>query len=596
MDPLQLDGDSLKNTNRLLLDQVAATPSFQPEELDTSSLAELFEKVQRAKQEWEVTADSIPDLICLIDGLGRVVRANRTVITWNLSNVLDVRGQTLHALLHPYCSSLYCYLERFTQQALKSVAEGRPSEIKAFDQIRNRYYFIQVRLVDVTRSDPNNVAVVVVQDVTDWTVAADSLQRYTRRLEALDNIQRSILAARSPEDIIDTTIDQIQPLVPFDYAEVTVFDPATDQYYVVKTDSTHQPRLHAGHLVRKEELSHSTVSEDRHVVVIQDLLSLKILTDGQTRFINAGLRSYLNLPLKAEGEFMGSITLAAQRPDVFQREQVETLTEVADLLAIAAQHAQLNRRLIQVNNELTVALQARTEMIQNVSHELRTPLSLIYGYSKLIAAGDLGGVTGDQRAALKVIGDRSEQLRHMIDQILALRVMDPVVFERVPMDLGPWLQQIILAWQDYLKRWNRKAGLKLEVIPPVPPILGDPYSLKQLVENLLDNADKFSPHGGLIVVRLEHRAGLVVISVQDSGIGIEASDLKQLFVDFHQIDGKATRRFGGMGVGLALCRKIIAAHGGEIWAESAGLDKGSTFCVALPVATDWGPGQVNSTG
>ncbi len=596
MQPLPLEDDSLRSFDRHPLDQISNTRPVLPEELDTSSLAELFKKVQRAKQEWEVTADSIPDLICLIDGLGRVVRANRTVVSWNLSSALDVRGQTLHALLHPYCSDLFCYLERFTQQALKSVAEGHPSEIKAFDQIRNRYYFIQVRLVDVATSDPNNVAVVVVQDVTDWTVAADSLQRYTRRLEALDNIQRSILTARSPEEVIDTTVNQLQLLVPFDYAEVAVFDPATDQYYVVRTDSTHQPRLHAGHLVRKEELSHSTVSENRHVVVIQDLLSLKILTDGQTRFIDAGFRSYLNLPLQAEDELMGSITLVAQRPDAFQREQVETLTEIADLLAIAAQHAQLNRRLIQVNKELTDALQARTEMIQNVSHELRTPLSLIYGYSKLIAAGDLGGVTGDQRAALKVIGDRSEQLRHMIDQLLALRVMDPVVFERVPIDLVPWLQQIILAWEDYLKRWNMKACLKLEVIPPVPPILGDPQSLKQLVENLLDNADKFSPHGGLIVVGLEQRAGLVVISVQDSGIGIEASDLKQLFVDFHQIDGTATRRFGGMGIGLALCRKIVAAHRGEIWVESAGLNKGSTFCVALPVATDVGPGQADSTG
>jgi len=106
--------------------------------------------------------------------------------------------------------------------------------------------------------------------------------------------------------------------------------------------------------------------------------------------------------------------------------------------------------------------------------------------------------------------------------------------------------------------------------------------------SLLDNAIKFSPRGTEVRVRAYAEGEVVVIAIQDHGIGIPHDKINQIFEPFFQIDGSTTRRFGGFGVDLAICHALVAAHGGRIWAESAGQDQGSTFYVALPIVGDPG--------
>jgi signal transduction histidine kinase len=118
--------------------------------------------------------------------------------------------------------------------------------------------------------------------------------------------------------------------------------------------------------------------------------------------------------------------------------------------------------------------------------------------------------------------------------------------------------------------------------------VADPIFLGQVMENLLDNAVKFSPRDGLIQVRARTERDEAIISVSDNGIGIPPGRLQKIFEYFYQVDGSATRRFGGMGIGLSLCNVIVQAHGGRIWAESEGEGQGSTFYVALPLSASPG--------
>jgi signal transduction histidine kinase len=111
----------------------------------------------------------------------------------------------------------------------------------------------------------------------------------------------------------------------------------------------------------------------------------------------------------------------------------------------------------------------------------------------------------------------------------------------------------------------------------------DPELLRQVIVNLLDNAVKFSPRGGTVRIRARAKDGQAILAVSDEGIGIAPGKLPRLFERFYQADGSATRHYGGMGIGLALCRAIVQAHGGRIWAESRGADQGSTFYIALPL-------------
>ncbi|MEZ4768592.1 MAG: ATP-binding protein [Caldilineales bacterium] len=132
-----------------------------------------------------------------------------------------------------------------------------------------------------------------------------------------------------------------------------------------------------------------------------------------------------------------------------------------------------------------------------------------------------------------------------------------------------------------------RAGLRLDVAATGLPavIQGSWDHLSEVMQNLLDNARKFSPQGGTVCIRVDASGADAIVSVSDQGIGVSAEKLPQLFERFYQADAGVTRRFGGMGLGLALVREIVIAHRGRVWAESPGEGAGFTVSFAIPVVT-----------
>jgi len=181
---------------------------------------------------------------------------------------------------------------------------------------------------------------------------------------------------------------------------------------------------------------------------------------------------------------------------------------------------------------------------------------------------------------------QGDRLRFMVERLLALQAFDASSLQRINLDLGPWLERSIQSWEGRAAR----AGIKLRAdIPPTSPrLLADPIFLGQVMDNLLDNAVKFSPRDSLIQVRAWKERDEAIIAVSDHGVGIPPDRLQKIFEYFYQVDGSATRRFGGMGIGLSLCNVIVQAHGGRIWAESAGEGQGSIFYIALPLSPSAG--------
>ena len=251
-----------------------------------------------------------------------------------------------------------------------------------------------------------------------------------------------------------------------------------------------------------------------------------------------------------------------------------------------AERKRAEEKLREANLQLQAALSAKNEMIQNVSHELRTPLTTISGYVELLGEAALGPVTAEQAQALEVMSRQAKQLYFMVNRLLTLQTIDARGLQKIKVEPGLLLHQAVEAWQARAAA----AGIRfdLEMSPAMPVVEADADLLNQVFDNLLDNAVKFSPAGGVVRVRAwAAQSGVpegcrVLISVADSGIGIPPDRLEHVFERFYQADGSTTRRFGGAGIGLALCRKIVAAHGGRIWAESDGERQGSTFYVALP--------------
>jgi PAS domain S-box-containing protein len=546
------------------------------------TLPQLFEKVERAKQEWEATIDSLPELICLLDERGQVLRASRAIETWGLAKVTQVQGCDFHQLLHPNCFAPFCNLHRFIEEARQSTPSDRSTEVEMADPILSRYLRIRVQTI-ATRDRYLPTTVVVIQDITYHKTTEAALQRYTARLEAMTELQRAILSAGSPEDIAYAALARLRQLLPFCQAQVILQAAEARGCQVIAADANGTTHLRPSQFCAWSELGVMDPHWFESVLVVDDLLAQGQVSPFEQQLVDQQVRSYCSIPLLAEADFIGALFIASDRPDAFQSEPLAIAHEIGNLLAIATHQAQLYRRLKDAHAGLQLALRAKEQLIQNVSHELRTPITLIYGYTSLLADGELGPVAEEQKRGLQIMLKQEEQLQFMVDRLVELRILDVEQLHRQPLDVAEWLPLVVKPWSKRAELTAHPLSVEIDLPMPQPAVSVDLAALKQVLDNLLDNAIKFSAPGTGIRVAARIEGDQLVIAVQDQGIGLRPGQIERVFEQFYQVDGSTTRQFGGMGIGLALCQGIMEAHGGCIWAESAGEGHGSTFWCALPI-------------
>src|SRR5215813_2564793 len=228
----------------------------------------------------------------------------------------------------------------------------------------------------------------------------------------------------------------------------------------------------------------------------------------------------------------------------------------------------------------------KDEFLATVSHELRTPLASISGWAKLLRVGNLDA----ERAAraLETIERNAQSQNQLINDLLDV---SRIITGKMSLDIGLLqLGSVIESAVETVRPAADAKGIRLNVLldPAAESVSGDAHRLQQVVWNLLSNAIKFAPKGGRVDVRLERINSQVEITVADNGQGIKPEFLPYVFDRFRQEDGGASRRQGGLGLGLAIVRHLVELHGGTVRAASKGLDKGATFTVTLPMApVDW---------
>ncbi|MFA4935214.1 MAG: ATP-binding protein [Candidatus Methanoperedens sp.] len=241
-----------------------------------------------------------------------------------------------------------------------------------------------------------------------------------------------------------------------------------------------------------------------------------------------------------------------------------------------------NEKLEKSYEELKEADKLKSDFISNITHELFTPLTSIKGFTELIHSGDLGAINEEQKNGLETILRGSDRLSGLIKELL-----DAANLEKNQLELRFEFTSInditsksVMELQPQMK--DKKITIFQE-IPTLPRIWGDSERLTQVMINVLSNAIKFTPENGKITITAEENTDRVKISITDTGIGIPQDKLLHIFDRFYQVDGSTSRRYGGMGLGLSICKSIVEKHDGSIWAESEG--KGSTFHIVLPKLT-----------
>jgi len=241
-----------------------------------------------------------------------------------------------------------------------------------------------------------------------------------------------------------------------------------------------------------------------------------------------------------------------------------------------------NQAIEQQHRRILEANRLKSEFLANMSHELRTPLNAIIGFADLMHQGKVGPVSAEHEEYLGDILTSSRHLLHLINDVLDLAKVESgkMEFRPEPIDLGKLVDGV----RDTLRGLAASKRLRVEtdVSPDVAAAVVDPVRMKQILYNYLSNAIKFTPAGGHIRLRITPEGpDLFRIDVQDTGVGIAAEHLSKLFVEFQQLDASTAKQYQGTGLGLALTKRIVEAHGGRVDVRST-LGTGSTFSAILP--------------
>src|SRR3989441_3778689 len=230
------------------------------------------------------------------------------------------------------------------------------------------------------------------------------------------------------------------------------------------------------------------------------------------------------------------------------------------------------------------ASRAKDEFLATVSHELRTPLTPILAWSSMLRTGELG--IEKRAAALGAIEQSARAQAQLIDDLLDVSriVSGEWRLTLLPVEVAPAIKAAV----DVMQPAADAKGVRLEISLPESrvPVQGDADRLQQVISNLLSNAVKFTPRGGQVEVILERLEAHARIIVRDTGEGIDPDFLPHVFERFRQADSSATRRHGGLGLGLAIVRTLVELHEGTVHADSPGKGLGAVFTVELPLAAD----------
>jgi PAS domain S-box-containing protein len=427
-------------------------------------------------------------------------------------------------------------------------------------------------------------AVVTFVDITERKCADEALRQYVERLRTMQEIDRSILAAQSAEEIASVALRRLRDLVPSERVTVTLKGPAPDEATVLAADVDGERTVEAGARLPigpYGELSNLIAQQlQRGETYLLDVLSVPNPAPTLREVWAKGQRYYFIVPLLAGDELIGSLSLGADRLSDLTTEHLEIARGVADGLAIAVRQASLNKLVEQHAAELEERVAERTAELEafsySVSHDLRTPLLTIDGFSRMLLDDHADQLDAEGQRLLRTICSNSQNMGRLIDDLLAFSRLGRQEMRPAEISMSELAGAVCAELQ--VTAPERKLQFNLQ---PLPPAHGDQSMIRQVLVNLLSNSIKFtSPKEVAIIdVGAEVEEAYNVYYVKDNGVGFEMKYADKLFGVFQRLH--SDDEFAGTGVGLAFVQRILHRHGGRVWAEGK-VGAGATVYFTLP--------------
>ena len=431
-------------------------------------------------------------------------------------------------------------------------------------------YFAQVERI-------KRVAKEKEEQATRQQKAAEEIKRQRERLEVLHEVSLAVTSTIDSRRILEAFLEKTLAHLPYEAAIVRLRDWETGLLETVAVRGVTA--------TESEKLAQSLGVFDQMLEARSPLIIRNVFTDGRVKdlefFRREGLVSFLAVPMVANVEVLGGLFFLARQELDCGEEEMGFFSTLVGQVAIAIRHSQLFDQIQRQASELRQANKAKDEFLGVVSHELKTPLNVISGYSNMLSEGMLGEITPIQEKALQTVSRQSKELHNLISTVLQASSIDAEV-------LRPELQQVnfweffseLRALYDY--PLAKDVRLVWELRTDLPTVYADRGKLRHILENLINNAIKFTDQGTVTIsARYLASKRAMEFKVADTGIGIPKELLPSIFERFRQVDSSDTRVYGGVGLGLYIVKKYATLLGGTIHVESK-LGQGSTFALRVP--------------
>jgi signal transduction histidine kinase len=409
-------------------------------------------------------------------------------------------------------------------------------------------------------------------DAADAQRARAAAEREERRAAFLATSGQELAASLDYEHAIATLARLIVPNI----AEICVIDLAESDGSLRRAAVAHRDAesersmaVRVGEVLREVPEPLPSVIQKRETRIIGNVSSLMEYAGVRPE----ERRSLLAVPLVSRGQTLGVILAAAAEAKPFTQEDASLLAELSRHGSLAIDNARLYF-------ESQQAVQAREEVLAIVSHDLRSPLNAVMLAASLLQTSER--IDPDDREQLEIIDISAKRMQRLIEDLLDVTRLEGgkrLPIERAPVDVKALLEETY----EMFKPQAATSEITLQFhVDDVPPVYADEHRIMQVLSNLIGNAMKFTPRGGMITFKAESRDSSVMITVADNGPGIPHENLGDIFNPYWQ--AKRTARLGA-GLGLPIAKGIVESHGGRIWVQSEP-GKGTKFSFTLPVVVD----------
>ncbi len=483
------------------------------------------------------------------------------------------------SLIHPEDEGI------FVESAIQLLTTKKPVT-RTYRMMHGRtgeYRWMEDRVVPQLNGNGEVVRIFgVARDITERKRTEQELREKKERIELIGKLGRIVTSSLDFERIATTFAAGVKRMVDYDWITIAVSDIGEDNFKIY---------------FKSYKEAHFKILEASKEKNNLDSTILRVIREGRSE-IFAGSpsedlkttkhgkeRSYVVVPLHSKGRVIGALKLSSRKGNAYSDRELEILEDLSKQLAIAIENARLYEELRKAYDELHRAYEElksldelKSNIIANVSHELRTPITIAKGAIELVLEEK------DWNAVEKYLNMARNALIRL--NFIVGDLIDAARFQKGEIKLAMHEFDVRTIIHDVVAEFKPmfvKEGLKVKVELPESPLMvyADPTMVRHVIRNLVSNAIKFNREGGEVLIEGWKRGEMVEICVSDTGIGIPEDKLDKIFDRFYQVDSSPTRRYGGTGMGLAIVKEVVEAHGGRVSVNSK-LGEGSRFCFTLP--------------